>query len=235
MFHTTLLPRQALTLERLLGYHTERGDPATEPARVLDRFTIALSREVGTPALEVAQQVAGRLGWQVFDRELPVRIAGELGLPIAVVEEIDERGQSWLLECIESFISAPERSESRYFRRLIAVLRSLGEQGRGVIVGRGAAYVLPPNSTLRVRLVGDREDRIAAFGRRLHLDRKTAARQVEEINRQRNQFIREHFHIDPAKPRNYDLVLNTSQWSPADCADVIVQALHHKATAHLSG
>jgi cytidylate kinase len=94
---------------------------------------------------------------------------------------------------------------------------------------------LPPQTTLRVRLVGEREDRIAAFGRRRHLDHLTAAREVEQVNRERSRFIREHFHIDPAKPRHYDLVLNTSQWSAADCADFILEALHHKATGHLKG
>src|SRR5262249_129315 len=167
--------------------------------------------------------------------ELPENIARELHLPVSAVEEIDERGQSWLLECFEAFASRSELSHGRYFLCLIAVIRSLGEQGRSILVGRGAAHILPPRSPLRVFLVGDREDRITAFSRCFHLDRQTAARKVEEVNRARSRFIREHFHADPTKARHYDLVLNTSQWSPGDCADFVIQALHHKATGHLKG
>jgi cytidylate kinase len=233
---SSFLPRQAHALQQLFGYQTEHERPNVEPARtVVDRFTVALSREAGTPAAEVAGALSERLGWPVYDQELPACIARELHLPVSAVEEIDERGQSWLVECMEAFSARPELSQGRYFLGLVAVVRSLGEQGRSILVGRGAAHILPPRSTLRVLLVGDREDRITTFSRCFHLDRGAAARQVEEINRSRSRFIREHFQTDPTKARHYDLVLNTSQWSPADCADFIVQALHHKATGHLKG
>lgn len=219
MTASSFLPRQAEALRQLFGYRTE-GEQRTlaGPTTALDCFTLALAREAGTPAREVAQEVADRLGWSIYDRELPLRIARELHLPSAIVEEIDEKPQSWLLECLESFVSKPELSESRYVRHLIALVRSLGKQGRCVIIGHGAVYILPPHSTLRVRLVGANEER-----------------RVAEINRQRNRFIRDHFRADPAQARHYDLVLNTEQWSPADCADFIVQALEHKALGHLYG
>lgn len=231
---TSFLHRHAEALEHVLGYRTEPGHKVDEPAQTaLDHFTIALSREAGTPALEVAHEVGQRLGWPVYDREVPARIAEELHLPQSAVEEVDERRQSWLLECIESFGSHGELSESRYFRHLISVIRRLGEQGRCLIVGRGAAFILPSCATLRVRLVGDPQDRIAAFARQRHVDHWTAARQLHEINRERSRFLREHFHVDPTQPDHYDLVLNTSHWLPADCADFILRALQHKAAERL--
>jgi hypothetical protein len=231
---TSFLHHQAEALEHLLvGYCTEPEPICTMPEQTaLDRFTIAMSREVGTPIQDVAREVSERLGWPVYDREVPARIAAELHLPVAVVEEIDERRQSWLLECIESFRSCGELSESRYFRHLIGVVRSLGEEGRCLIVGHGAEFLLPPQTTLRVCLIGDREDRIAAFRRVRRLDRWTAARQLDQLDRERSRFLREHFHVDPSQPRHYDLVLNTSQWSPADCGDFILRALQHKAMGH---
>ncbi|HEY7312193.1 MAG TPA: cytidylate kinase-like family protein [Gemmataceae bacterium] len=229
----SFLPRQAQVLQHLFGYQAESNPAEVGPE--VDRFTIAVSREEGTPAVEVAAEVGGRLGWTVYDREIPACIARELCLSVGSVEQIDERGQSWLLDCMQAFLARRELSDSRYFRCLIAVIRSLGEQGRGIIIGHGAAHILPPRWTLRVLLVGDREDRISVVSRRFHLDRRAAARELEETSHARRRFIREHFHTDPTKARHYDLVLNTSQWSPPDCADFIVAALHHKATGHLKG
>lgn len=232
---TRSLHRHAQTLEHLLSYRTEAEVTEVQPVRTkVDHFTIALSREAGTPAQEVARHVGERLGWPVYDREVPARIAHELHVPEVVVEWIDERRQSWLLECIESFTSPCHLSESRYFRHLLSVVRSLGKMGRCLIVGHGAAFILPACSTLRVQLVGNREDRIAEFARQLHIDHWTASQQLHETSRERARFLREHFHIDPAQPRNYDLVLNTSQWSPSDCADFILRALHHKAAEQRS-
>jgi cytidylate kinase len=235
MIATKFLHRQAEALEHLLvGYRTESVTSyVTREETALDRCCIALSREPGTPVREVAREVGERLGWPVYDREVPALIAQELNLPVVIVEDIDERRQSWLLECIESFSSGAELSEGRYFRHLISVIRSLGERGCCLIVGHGAEFILPANSTLRVCLVGNREDRIASLSRRLHIDHATAERRLDEIHRERSRFLSAHFHVDPAQPRNYDLVLNCSQWSPSDCADFIFRALHHKASGHL--
>ena len=230
----SFLPRQAQVLQHLFGYQAE-SNIAKVVGPEVDRFTIAISREEGTPAVEVAAEVGGRLGWTAYDREIPACIARELRLSVESVEQIDERGQSWLLDCMQAFLSRRELSDSRYFRCLISVIRSLGEQGCGIIIGHGAAHILPPRYTLRVLLVGDREDRITAVSRRSHLDRRAAARELEETSHARRRFIREHLHTDPTKARHYDLVLNTSQWSPPDCADFIFAALHHKATGHLKG
>jgi hypothetical protein len=233
MMITHFLNRQAEALEHVLAYRTK--EACTEPAHsrpTMEQFTIALAREVGTPAQDVAHAVGQRLGWAVYDRELPQMIARQLQRPAVLVEAIDERRQSWLLECLNAFNSHDVLSEGRYFRCLLGIIGTLGKQGRCVIVGHGAEFMLPPASTLRVRLVGHREDRIAALGRRLHLDRWSASERLEEIHRARTQFLREHFHLDPSKARHYDVVLNSSQWSAADCADFIVQALHHKASGY---
>ncbi|HTU23353.1 MAG TPA: cytidylate kinase-like family protein [Gemmataceae bacterium] len=227
---THLLHRHAETLEHLLSYRIELEVTDVKPARTeVDHFAIALAREPGTPALEVARHVGERLGWTVYDQEVPARIAHELHMPAAVVKEVDERRQSWLMECVASFSSPCHLSESRYFRHLLSVIRSLGQEGRCVIVGHGAEFILPARSTLRVRLVGNREDRIADVARRLHLDHWKAEQKLCETSRERCGFLREHFHVDPTQPRYYDLVLNTSQWSPSDCADFILRALHHKS------
>ena len=231
---THSLHRHAETLEHLLSYRTEPQATDAKPAGTKrDHFTIALSREAGTPAEDVAREVGQRLGWTVYDGEVPARIAQDLHVPVTVVEQVDERRQNWLLECLESFNSPCHLSESRYFRHLLCLIHALGKQGRCVIIGHGAEFILPARSTLRVRLVGNREDRIANFARRFHMDHGMAERKVHETSHERRRFLREHFHVDPNQSRNFDLVLNTSQWSACDCADFILRALDHKAAEHL--
>jgi len=40
------------------------------------------------------------------------------------------------------------------------------------------------------------------------------------------QFVKDHFYKDATDPHRYDLILNTSRWSEAECAEFIVQAVH---------
>jgi cytidylate kinase len=81
-----------------------------------------------------------------------------------------------------------------------------------------------------VRLIGLPKDRIAAVARRLNLAPEAAARKVEEIDRERSRFIRDHFQFDATDPHQYDVILNTSRWSVPQCADLVVQALHRLAS-----
>jgi cytidylate kinase len=197
-------------------------------------FTIAFSREAGTYGAAVARAVGNRLGWPVYDHELLQRIAEDLGVHETLLESIDEKQVGWLRECLESFSSAPTVSEFAYTRRLVEAMLSLAAHGECVIVGRGAAQVLPAATTLRVRIIAPLEYRIEAVRREHGIAREQAASQVEATDRERRRFIEEHFHFDPSDPTNYDLVLNAARFSQAECAELVVAALGRLQARHAS-
>ncbi len=89
----------------------------------------------------------------------------------------------------------------------------------------GSTFVLPPETTLRVRYVASRDDRIAFIARDRKLSPLEAARVVDTKDRDRNMFIKDHFHKDPADPQNYDLILNRSRFSVDETADLVIEAL----------
>jgi cytidylate kinase len=188
-------------------------------------WTVALTREAGTDGSPIAQEVARRLNWTVYDRELIEHIAREMGLRSTLLDSIDEKQRSWLLECVDSLSAAGAVSEPKFVKHLVETLLSLSAHGNCVIVGRGAAHVLPAASTLRVRLVGDRHDRVKKVQERQHLTETEAARWVEQTDRERAHFVKQHFFKDPMDPAAYDLVLNTSRWSKEECAELIVDAI----------
>jgi hypothetical protein len=169
------------------------------------------------------------LGWQVYDQELLQLVAQDLNVRVKMLEAIDERHVPWLLECLEALAAVPKVTEARYVPRLIDVLLSLGARGRCVIVGRGAPFVLPATTTLRVRLIAPLDERIAVFCREQKLTRSAAARLVEQTDRVRMEFVKLHFHRDPADPLNYDLTMNMSELSLDQCARLIVEALRLKS------
>jgi cytidylate kinase len=188
-------------------------------------FTIALAREAGTPGTTVARTVGERLHWPVYDQELVERVAQELRQRPDRLKAVDERHRSWLVEIAEAFGSPHGLTQSGYVYHLVRSLQELAAQGDCVIVGRGATMLLPRATTLRVRLVGERADRVATTRARLGLTQLEAERWVDETDRARAQFVQEHFHKDVRDPVLYDLFLNTSRWSVAECADFILEGL----------
>jgi cytidylate kinase len=194
-------------------------------ARAPAAFTIAISREAGANGHAVAQAVGERLGWVVYDRELLQRVAGEMQLRVSLLEGVDEKRKAWLQECLEALSSGRAVSQVAYVRYLVETLLALAAHGECVIVGRGAAQVLPAATTLRVRLVSPAGERIAVIRQRLGMTDGEAARWVGQTDGDRGRFVMDHFHRDPADPHDYDLVLNSARLGIPDCADLIVEGL----------
>jgi cytidylate kinase len=231
MEHQTTLPQ---LLEKAFR-HWETTRPGSvqqeaSPNRV-PGYTIALEREAGTRGKAVAQEVGKLLGWHVYDHELIEHIAREMGLRTALLESIDERRQNAVLDLVESFATAhtksdwsPLVSEPEYFRHLTATVLALGMHGECLIVGRGAAFILPVATTLRVRLVGPVRERIAALSRNCGISEREAAQRVRTKDRERTDFIHDHFFKDANDPRNYDVVVNACRLSVGQCAAVIAES-----------
>jgi hypothetical protein len=223
-------------IDRALWHWEERRKAAaaqtgTEPP--VPGLTICVEREAGTQGSVIAHEVGKLLGWPVYDRELLEKIAQEMHLQTRLLESVDERHESWLEEAAESFAQVPLVGESVYVRHLVRTVLALGTHGQCVIVGRGAAFILPTATTLPVYLVGGERERVAVAAKKLNMSEPEAARKVRGLDRQRRVFVRDHFLRDTRDPHNYDLVLNTSHYSTTDCAELIVQAaqrrLEHRA------
>jgi cytidylate kinase len=188
-------------------------------------YTIALSREEGVPVHQLAHELGQTLGWQVYDHELIQLIAKEMGVDVRLLERIDERNVAWLEEAFNSLMEIPAVSAGGFVTALRKTVDRLARMGHCIIVGRGAPHVLPVETTLRVRLIANRRDRIVAVARCKHISHEAAARHIDEVEEQRDRFIRTHFFIDPRDPQNYDLVLNVSHLTIAASVDLLAAAL----------
>jgi cytidylate kinase len=188
-------------------------------------FTITISREAGALGNSVAAEVGRRLDWPVYDRNILDKIAESLRRPASYLEGVDERPTSWLGECLACLVDNYHISSDEYLKHLFSVVLGLGAEGRCLIVGRGANFILPAETTLRVRLVARPEDRARVVAKRLGLPTPDAALRVGKTDRERYSFVRAHFQQDAASPLHYDLVLNTSRLTAGEAADVIIETL----------
>jgi cytidylate kinase len=195
------------------------------PAPVNPAFTIAISREAGALGTTVANEIGRQLGWPVYDRELLDKVAEQMRRPSFHLQGIDERPASWLEDCLRALTTDHGVSTSVYIKYLAAAVRGLDLGGHCVVVGRGASCILPPATTVRVRLVAPLPERVKVIARRHGLIEKDAARWIAKTDRDRAEFVRTHFRADPAAADHYDLVLNSSRLTPAECARAVIEVL----------
>ncbi|HZZ71085.1 MAG TPA: cytidylate kinase-like family protein [Pirellulales bacterium] len=222
------LERYSESTQRAESYWSTRHRETAGPGLHEEHFhglSITISREAGTPGTSVAQELGRRLAWTVYDYQLVEKIAKEMGVRLSQLQNVDERKMSWIVESLVGMSSGKPITESNYIRHLVESVFDIGRQGKCVLVGRGTGYILPAATTLRVRLIGELDDRIAFAGHRLNLPPDQAREWIESRERQRIEFVKAHFNRDPSDARDYDLVLNTSRWTVAECANLVVAAL----------
>ena len=185
---------------------------------------ITISREAGTGAEQIARAVGDELGWRLLDRELLGLVAHAASCSASDVELIDETSMRWISEVFNHWIEHPPVSHEKYFSCLSAVLRAAVRHENVVIVGRGARFLLPRETGLSVRLIAPKRFRIEQVRKMQGLSTRQALAWVEETDRERRDFIWQHFHHDVNHLHLYDLVLNVEKLGAAAAALQIAAA-----------
>ena len=208
-----------------LGHNEEDREPL-EAVRTVARFqNICISRETGAGAGTIARQVGQRLGWKVYDHELLEAIAHRMSLPVDEVQCLDELApsvvQDWLLPLREEHY-APQEA---YLDHLAKLVEAIGRAGESVLVGRGAGFLLPRETTLSLRIIAPLRIRALRLAERMGVSVRTARRAARDLDRRRSQFDRTMHRTASADPHNYDMVVDSHSLGLDIAVEVIVKAV----------
>jgi cytidylate kinase len=214
-------------------HHGYRGEPPSlaQSSGVPAALTIAISREAGARGSTIGNRAAQKLKWQVYNQELLEYIAQEGAFRQNVVANLSPESASWAEKRLEKLLREQNLSQHPSIMELARIILALGAQGEVVIIGRGAGCILPPESTLNVRIVAPLSDRVAYMSQWLRLTEKEAAEEVRLRDSRRAEFIPTHFHRQPGDIYQYDLLLNSSLLGEDLAAEMIAQAALAKGEA----
>src|ERR1700758_1194385 len=182
---------------------------------------ITIEREYGCGGGEIAQLVANRLGWKLWDQRLTEEIARLADCPKAVVQEREEKNdplyyrlfKSFLRGSYEGSINAPRLNlvdSETILKTTKRVVEHVAKKGNSVIVGRGSQQFLKNRQdTLRIFLYAPREEkvrRLLARGK----NQNEAEQLVDTIDRERADFIQKFFHVEWPDRTLYHTMINTA-------------------------
>jgi hypothetical protein len=159
------------------GFQGHRGRKAQLPDLPAG-LTVAISREAGARGGSIGRRVGRKLGWQVYDQELLEHIAAEATIRQDVFDALPSGATAWVEERLRHSLDEHRIPETPAFVNLARVVLALGAQGDVVLIGRGAGWLLPRETTLHTRVVAPLADRIAYMGQWLRLTAEEAAERV---------------------------------------------------------
>jgi cytidylate kinase len=212
-----------------------------------------MSRQVGSGADQVANQLCSDLGLMAFDKRLMVRVAGEIGVSEEEIVDYSE-DQYKLRTFFEALFrrtrpvaevsswaggraSGYEREvrvldEDRAIDLVRATVLAAHERGNVLIMGRGSQAILEDKpDVLHVRVVAPFEDRVERIQSRESLSAAQARRLITENDRATQEYLRTFHQVDVDDPSLYHMVLNTGKLGIERTVEMIKQGLEEKALA----
>lgn len=207
---------------------------------------ITISRQYGSGGSIVAARVAHELGWPLLDNALVEAVASQLGVTVDEVTAREERVPS-LVERLASALAmgSPESmpmlidAQPRLSpEQLIEVTRRIVDEqvvkGPAVIVGRGAQLMLASREDgLHVLCYAHRDALVARVAERLRIDSEAAARKVDEMNRNRTEYVRRHWQREWLELDNYHLCVNTGAFGLETAVSLVLDAARRRLGAEL--
>jgi len=187
---------------------------------------LTVEREYGSGAADIAQKLADRLGWKLWDQLLTNEIARRLECESRHVEHQEERRdplhyrlfKSFMRGSFEGSLNAPQikMADAEGIRRVSEQLVSAAaNEGSAVIVGRGAAYYLRDRpDSYHVFIFAPFEERVRRL-QRAGKSEEEALQLAENVDRDRADFIREHFGIEWPARHFFHLMVNSTMGDEA--------------------
>lgn len=182
---------------------------------------ITIEREYGCGGGEIAQRLATKLGWALWDQSLTEEIAKQAECPKAIVEGREERTDPLYYRLFKSFLRGSyegslnahklkvvdSESIARFTQR---VVEKVAKAGNSVIVGRGSQHFLRDNpDTLRVFLYAPRDAKVQRLLTRGKTEQE-AEQLVDSVDRERADFIQKYFNVEWPNRAIYHTMINTA-------------------------
>jgi cytidylate kinase len=185
---------------------------------------VAISREPGSGGRIIAESLAEKFSLDLFNHGMIHLMAESSKVSKQVIETLDEKGLNVLDNWIASLVDSKHLWPDQYLKHLMKVVLTIGKHGRAVIVGRGANFILTPESRFRVRVIAPIETRIENISRDYDVSAHKAKRRMIKTESDRRAFIRKYFNSDIGESVNYDLVINTDAVSVENAVEAIGSA-----------
>jgi cytidylate kinase len=196
---------------------------------------ITLDREYGSGGAVIAEKVASRLGWKLWDQLLTDEIARRLDCTCGDVEEHQEKRDPAFYRLLRSFMRGSfEGSLNARRLRMVdtdcvrevvqQILPKIANEGNCVIVGRGSAYYLGARpDAFHVFIYAPFEERVRRL-RSTGKSEKEAIELAETVDRERADFVRQYFDVEWPDRHRFHLMVNSGMGEDT-AVDTILDAL----------
>ena len=196
---------------------------------------ITISREYGSGGRIIGKMLAEKLNVPFYDKEIIDLSVEESGFSKEIIEGAELKAKSGFAYNLSTALNFNEgfggalSVNDKLFLAQFEVIRKIGEEGEGVIVGRCADYVLRevPGVT-NVFIHAEFEDRVKRAIEEYGDDENKAESIVKDYDKARKNYYDYHTGLKWGEYSNYNISLNTSYISEEKACDLIAGYIENR-------
>ena len=219
------VPIENLISRQVSFWETSNKTSVAKKAGLFPNITI--SREPGSHGGFLAQQLAERLHWKLFGREIVDYIASNTNIRRNIVKLFDEKTRNEMESLIATLINGHAMSKEMYLKQLAKTIITIGRHSNSIILGRGGNFIIPDNMAFKVRVIEDYEGRLRniLYGQPdVKIDEKSLKK--EEADQQ--AFVHKYFKARISDPIHYDITINLSKVDLTAAEEMVISGLCKK-------
>ena len=192
---------------------------------------ITIGRQLGSGGSAMGKAIAEHFGFEYIDKEILVKAAAILDADEENLELVDENVSALTAMARSAAFEMPYIAKEWYiptsdqlFKTQTEIMRESVEKGPCVIIGRCASYLFRHyEKHTSIFLQADMDSRIKRLEKTLDkkLSEKKAVHDIEKQDRERAQYYNTCTGKKWLDLRQYDLVLDTSQFSDEEIKDIL--------------
>ena len=175
---------------------------------------ITIGREHGSNGHIIAHELAERLGYRCFDKELVDAAAENSSFSKELLDTFDEKRVSPYFITAPGYMGMDEgfRLSMEVASAQFQTIRELAKEGNCIFVGRCADYVLRNRQdVLRVFIMADERFRTRTMMERRGLSEEQAKKLIRQVDKDRASFYKYYTDQIWGDRANFDLCINSGR------------------------
>ena len=186
---------------------------------------ITISREFGSGGRFIGEDVAKKLGFAYYDKDMIGQVAEKSGLS---PEYIQKNAELSLKKCVFAYAFSGrditgKSVEDMVYEAQRKVILEIAEKEDCVIIGRNADFILKDrDDVLNVFIHGDMPEKVQRICKLYHVSEEDAAKMIHDTDKRRRTNYNFYTEQKWGMACNYSISLNSSQLGYDMCEQIIM-------------
>ncbi len=186
------------------------------------KLIITIGREFGAEGHEIGKELAERLGFDFYDKDMLALAAKKSGIDINVLASSDESIMGHFLSPYLTIGKLSPSMGNKLFQLQTDIVHDLAAKGGCVIIGRLADYILKDNPyCLKAFIFAPLEKRIEIIKNKHQIDEASAKKLVKTMDSARRNYYTYYSDGKWDRKEGKDILLNRGAFSVTECVDIL--------------